>query len=533
MEVLTSEHPKYMTEINSKDIILSRQLKLLAGFGILEKYTIMANICRYKKRFGIWIENKEVFNMAYYDELEKFGNKVALIEESGNKITYAAMQNICSDIGKLVKRGLVFSFCENSIGSVSGYVAFLSNRVVPVLIDKGMDKTLVYNLISTYKPNYLYFPESMKKEFEYVECIYENNGYMLCDTGRKEEYKLYSELGLLLTTSGSTGSPKFVRQSYVNIQTNADQIARYLKITGDDRPITTLPMNYTYGLSIINSHLLCGSTILLTAKTLMDRSFWTFLKKENATTFGGVPYTYEILKKLRFLKMDLPSLKYITQAGGKLTPELHKEFAEYALNNNKQFIVMYGQCEATARMAYLPADKSLEKYGSMGVAIPDGKLELIDINGNVINESDVVGELVYYGPNVTLGYAECEADLSKDDERKGRLETGDMAKRDAEGYYYIVGRKKRFLKIYGNRVNLDETERMLKTYLQLELACSGVDDHLVVYVTSSDEEIQNKAKHFLSEKTGLNSAAFSVKSVEEIPKNESGKTLYRKLEEMI
>ena len=170
MEVLTSEHPKYMTEINSKDIILSRQLKLLAGSGILEKYTIMANICRYKKRFGIWIENKEVFNMAYY----------------------AAMQNICSDIGKLVKRGLVFSFCENSIGSVSGYVAFLSNRVVPVLIDKGMDKTLVYNLISTYKPNYLYFPESMKKEFEYVECIYENNGYMLCDTGRKEEYKLYS-----------------------------------------------------------------------------------------------------------------------------------------------------------------------------------------------------------------------------------------------------------------------------------------------------------------------------------------------------
>ena len=133
--------------------------------------------------------------MAYYDELEKFGNKVALIEESGNKITYAAMQNICSDIGKLVKRGLVFSFCENSIGSVSGYVAFLSNRVVPVLIDKGMDKTLVYNLISTYKPNYLYFPESMKKEFEYVECIYENNGYMLCDTGRKGKSTAYCDFG--------------------------------------------------------------------------------------------------------------------------------------------------------------------------------------------------------------------------------------------------------------------------------------------------------------------------------------------------
>lgn len=396
-----------------------------------------------------------------------------------------------------------------------------------------MDRTLVSNLIRTYNPNYLYFPETMKEEFGYAECLYENNGYMLCDMGRKEAYELYDELGLLLTTSGSTGSPKLVRQSYHNIQVNADQIARYLKISGDDRPITTLPMNYTYGLSIINSHLLRGAAILLTTKTLMDRDFWTFFKKENATTFGGVPYTYEILKKLRFFRMELPSLKYMTQAGGKLTPELHREFAEYARNNDKQFIVMYGQCEATARMAYLPAEKSLEKYGSMGIAIPDGNLNLIDVNGNVINEPDVVGELVYYGDNVTLGYAECEDDLRKGDERKGRLETGDMAKKDADGYYYIVGRKKRFLKIYGNRVNLDETERMLKTYLELELACGGADDHLVVYLTSDDDTIQNKAKRFLAERTGLNPAAFSVKYVVEIPKNEAGKTLYKKLEGMI
>lgn len=471
--------------------------------------------------------------MAYYDELEKFGNRIALIDEYGNKMTYSEMQNICADIGKCVKRGVVFCFCENKIGSVSGYIAFLQNKVVPVLIDKNMDRTLVSNLIRTYNPNYLYFPETMKEEFGYAECLYENNGYMLCDMGRKEAYELYDELGLLLTTSGSTGSPKLVRQSYHNIQVNADQIARYLKISGDDRPITTLPMNYTYGLSIINSHLLRGAAILLTTKTLMDRDFWTFFKKENATTFGGVPYTYEILKKLRFFRMELPSLKYMTQAGGKLTPELHREFAEYARNNDKQFIVMYGQCEATARMAYLPAEKSLEKYGSMGIAIPDGNLNLIDVNGNVINEPDVVGELVYYGDNVTLGYAECEDDLRKGDERKGRLETGDMAKKDADGYYYIVGRKKRFLKIYGNRVNLDETERMLKTYLELELACGGADDHLVVYLTSDDDTIQNKAKRFLAERTGLNPAAFSVKYVVEIPKNEAGKTLYKKLEGMI
>lgn len=471
--------------------------------------------------------------MAYYDEFAKFNDKIALIDENNKHITYAEMQKICTDIGKVTKRGLVFSFCENSIGSVCGYIAFLQNQIVPVLIDRGMDKELIKNLLKTYKPNYLYIPESMCREFDYVRCIYNNAGYMLCETDREENYILYDELGLLLTTSGSTGSPKLVRQSYKNIQVNAEQIAQYLNIGGNDRPITTLPMNYTYGLSIINSHLLRGATILLTTKSLMNREFWTFFKNNNATTFGGVPYTYEILKKLKFFDMDLSSLKYMTQAGGKMTPELHKEFAEYAENTGKEFIVMYGQCEATARMAYLPADKSLQKYGSMGIAIPFGKLELIDIKGNVIDQPDVVGEMVYYGDNVTLGYAECEYDLSKGDERKGRLETGDMAKRDNEGFYYVVGRKKRFLKIYGNRVNLDEVERMLKTYLDIELACGGTDDHMVIYLTSEDDNIKSKAKHFLVEKTGLNTVAFSIKYVTEIPKNDAGKTLYRKLEEMI
>ncbi|MGN0481055.1 MAG: AMP-binding protein [Lachnospiraceae bacterium] len=469
--------------------------------------------------------------MAYYNDFGKFNNRIALLDDRGNKVTYADMQTICTDMGKVVRRGLVFSFCENSIGSVCGYISFLNNKVVPVLIDRGMDKDLVCNLINVYRPDYLYFPEDMQNEFKFTECIYAANGYMLCETGRTKPYDIYEELGLLLTTSGSTGSPKFVRQSYKNIQINAEQIAEYLNISGDDRPITTLPMNYTYGLSIINSHLLCGATVLLTRKTLMDRGFWTFFKEAGATTFGGVPYTYEILKKLRFFKMELPSLKYMTQAGGKLTPELHKEFAEYGMANDKKFIVMYGQCEATARMAYLPADKSLEKYGSMGIAIPGGRLDLIDVNGNIINEPDVVGELVYYGPNVTLGYAECEADLSKGDERNGRLETGDMAKRDKDGYHYIVGRKKRFLKIYGNRVNLDETERMLKAYLDIELACGGVDDHLCVYITSDDDKIKEKARRFLVDRTGLNPVAFNVKYVPEIPKNEAGKILYKKLEE--
>lgn len=471
--------------------------------------------------------------MAYYNDFAKYGNRIALFDDKNRSMTYGELNVFCQTMGELLaNRTLVFCFCENSLGSISGYVAFLYNQIVPVLLDKHIEKELRSNLIQIYQPDYLYFPVEMKDEFNDVVKVFDENGYLLCKTRYQINHKLYKDLGVLLTTSGSTGSPKFVRQSYQNIQANAESIAEYLALDETERPITTLPMNYTYGLSIINSHLLCGATILATNHTLMEREFWAFFKEQAATSFGGVPYTYEILKKLRFFKMDLPSLRYMTQAGGKLTPELHKEFAEYAVMQNKKFIVMYGQCEATARMAYLPADKAVEKYGSMGIAIPGGKLELIDTEGNAILEADTVGELVYTGPNVTLGYAQNASDLKKGDERFGRLETGDMAKRDKDGYYFIVGRKKRFLKIFGNRVNLDEAERMVKQFAkECDCACGGVDDKLFVFLTGASVQRVEQVHHFLAEKTGLHPSAFVVKQIEEIPKNESGKTLYGQLEE--
>lgn len=470
--------------------------------------------------------------MVYYDDFVEYGDNIAIIDEEKNEISYQELYYLCNEIGNVVEeRKLVFLFCENSIGSIVGYLSFLHNRVVPVLLDAHMENDLLKRLFDIYKPEYIYVPDKEKNRFDDLRCIWNGWGYQLLQTSFVSNECLYSELALLLTTSGSTGSPKLVRQSYKNIQSNAESIAQYLEIDGTERPITTLPMNYTYGLSIINSHVLCGATIIVTKYTLLERDFWKLFREERATSFGGVPYTYEMLKKLRFFNMDLPSLRYMTQAGGKLAPELHKEFAEYAKETGKKFIVMYGQCEATARMAYLPADKSIEKYGSMGVAIPGGKLELIDVSGNVIHESDVVGELVYYGSNVTLGYAQERKDLEKGDERFGRLETGDMAKRDSDGFMYIVGRKKRFLKIYGNRVNLDEVERMVKRFIQnFDCACNGVDDHLYVFVTADDEKILNGVRGFLAEKTKLHPSAFSVKYIDKIPKNDAGKTLYSKLE---
>lgn len=464
-------------------------------------------------------------------DFDKYKDNTAILDENGTALSYGQLKHSGEELADHIgKRCLVFSFCENSIGSVVGYTAFVNNGIVPVLLNSHMDRELLGELITKYKPLYLWTPVSGELDFKQYQVtkMLEMHGYALLKTSFDVEYPLHEDLCLLLTTSGSTGSPKFVRQSYTNVLANARSIVEYLQLLETERPITTLPMNYTYGLSIINSHLLVGATLLLTDKGLMQKEFWNFFREQGATSFGGVPYTYEMLDRLRFYRMDLPSLRYSTQAGGKLTPELHKKFAEHAQEKGTKFIVMYGQCEATARMGYLPAEKSLEKCGSMGIAIPGGKFHLIDVNGQDVAEPHVTGELVYEGANVTLGYAECGEDLIKGDERGGILQTGDMAQFDEDGYYYIVGRKKRFLKIYGNRVNLDEIDRLVKAHFDnIDCASAGVDDHMYLFVT--DESIAEDVKSFVAAKTGLNPVAFKTIVIEEIPKNDAGKTLYKEL----
>lgn len=163
----------------------------------------------------------------------------------------------------------------------------------------------------------------------------------------------------------------------------------------------------------------------------------------------------------------------------------------------------------------------------MGIVIPGGKFHLIDVNGNDVTEPGTIGELVYEGKNVTLGYAECGDDLALGDERNGILETGDMAQFDEDGYYYIVGRKKRFLKIYGNRVNLDEVDQLIKGQFKIEAASTGVDDHMYIFVTN--EDIAVPVREFVVNKTKLNPSAFKMIVLDEIPKNDSGKTLYKEL----
>ena len=426
---------------------------------------------------------------------------------------------------QMPERSLIFLLCSNTIGSLIGYLGCLEHRIVPIMLDSTKDLDSLHNLQNVYRPNYVWAPTDAK----FVEGdtpIYECQGYGLYK-GDSEDANLYKDLGLLLTTSGSTGSPKLVRLSYENVKANAESIAEYLSIDENERPITSLPMYYSYGISVINSHYIKDATLLLTDHPVIQKLFWMFAQDEKATSIAGVPFTYEMLRRLRIFKMDLPYLKTMTQAGGKLNAKLAKEYIENAQATGKRFFVMYGQTEATARMSYLPLDKALEKYASIGVAIPGGRFAILDVNGNEITESDVDGELEYWGKNVSLGYGECREDLQKGDENHGVLKTGDVARRDADGYYYITGRMKRFLKIYGNRVNLDATEQFLKA-VTLSVACVGVDDKMTVFIT--DESKKDAVKDLLMQKTGINTRAFDVRVIDAIPIKSSGKLDYRVLQ---
>lgn len=462
-------------------------------------------------------------------DFSQYKNNTAIIDEFGNEISYDKLRTEASLLAEFIgKRCLVFSLCKNEVGAVIGYVSFISHGIVPLLLNSSLDRSLLDNLIQTYKPEFLLVPSDLSGDFWGLESVYEIWGYSLLKTGYVDAFPLNDELGLLMTTSGSTGSPQLVRQSYANLYENAYSIADYLELNMSERPITTLPMNYVYGLSIINSHFLVGATLLLTDKGIMQREFWRFLNDAEATSFGGVPYTYEMLDRISFYRMNLPSLKTMTQAGGKLSLELQFKLAKYAQKTGKRFVIMYGATEATSRMGYLPPEKNTEKKGSIGIPIPGGKFYLIDEEGNTINKPYTTGELVYEGKNVALGYAQKGEDLNLGDERKGKLKTGDMAQFDEDGYYYIVGRKSRILKLYGNRMNLDEIEQMIKTEYRIEVAVSGVDDHLRIYLT--DEEQIDGVRKFIESKIRLNHSAFSVILADSIPKNESGKILYKNLD---
>ena len=460
------------------------------------------------------------------DKQEK--STIAVRDSEGHSLTYGELTDAVTKMKKsLTKRCVAFCLCKNTAGGILGYLSMADAGIVALMLNADTDKSLFSRFFELYSPTYLWVPTDMAEKMEYKK-VYEAMGYCLLKT-KNRPYMLNPKLELLMATSGSTGSPKVVRYKKGNLEANAKNVAQAFGWTSKERAVCDLGIQYTMGLNVVNTHLYAGATVLLTTYNLMSSEFWDYVKQEKATNFTGVPFSYEILSRLRFGEMDLPELTTLSQGGGKLTNKRFEEFAEYADRNGKRFIASFGTTETSARMSVLPPEEALKRTGSIGKAIPQGEMFLIDETGSIQNETVSEGELCYKGPNVTMGYAYDQNDLRRGDDWNGEYHTGDMARRDRDGFYYITGRKSRFLKLLSYRISLDQSENLIREQFGVDCACTGTDQQMKIYI--AERGYEEKIVEFMSEKTGLYRSLFKVTEGIIISRNASGKIEYEKLKD--
>lgn len=430
------------------------------------------------------------------EHLRSHGDRAVVITDARH-VTYRDLADdvatAAADLG--TQRRLVLIETRNDLATLVNYLGTLAGGHVALPLPIAGDHTAV---LDTYDPDVVIRDGAIEHR-------------------HPPSHDLHPDLALLLSTSGSTGSPKLVRLSRANLIANAESIASYLDIRNTDRAATTLPMSYCYGLSVVHSHLLRGAALILTDHSVVDAEFWESFVAHRGTTFAGVPHTFDLLDRIGFDAMSLPDLRYVTQAGGRLAPDRVRHFAKLGRTRGWQLFVMYGATEATARMGYLPPELALENSTCIGTPVPGGSFDLEPID----DAPGEVGELVYRGANVMLGYARTPADLAT-----GRtieaLRTGDIARQHPNGMYEVIGRRSRFAKLYGLRIDLQRVEDALRER-GLTAVCAEHDDALLV----AAERHPRDAQRIAADAAGLPTSAVRVLDVAEIPRLPSGKPDYQ------
>lgn len=404
-------------------------------------------------------------------------------------------------------KSLILSFCRNDFGSMTTYLAAIEAGAAVALLPENMAPEFQAHLISVYRPEFLFNPAC-------TDGYSEIGGGLWKRAADFSEPPIHPGLAVLLSTSGTTGNPKFVRLSLDNLLANARSIAEALRIQPDQRAAANLPLHYSYGLSVINSHLASGASLVLTGDSFVTPPFWNLLREQACDSLAGVPYSYQMLDRLKLDGLNVPGIRTLTQAGGKLGSELIAKFHQIMKDRGGRFFTMYGQTEATARIAVLPPEMLPEKLGSVGLAIPGGTLK---IEGE---------EIVYSGPNVMLGYAECRDDLALGDTQGGVLRTGDLGRLDADGCLWVTGRLKREAKLFGLRVNLDDLEAMVRVHGPA--AVIGRTDSLSIFC-EFEETLFPVCRDELAVKLRVHARAFQFHRIDRLPINGAGKIDYAAL----
>jgi acyl-CoA synthetase (AMP-forming)/AMP-acid ligase II len=345
------------------------------------------------------------------------------------------------------------------------------------------------------------------------------------------------DLAVIIFTSGSTGVPKGVMLTHRNLICNTNSIIEYLELTADDRIMVVLPFSYCFGISLLHTHLRVGGSVVINNQFMFPGKVLQEINDRECTGFAGVPSNFQILLRRSPLKrMMFPTLRYVQQAGGKLTNAFITELRE-ALPTTTVFI-MYGQTEATARLSYLPPELLDQKLGSIGKGIPGTTIEVLDKEDQPVKPGET-GEIVASGDNIMKGYWNDPEGTAKTI-RDGKLYTGDLGIVDEDGFIYLTEREKDIIKSGGYRVSPKEIEDCISEIHDIvEVAAIGVPDDLLgeaikVFVSladgsalTEDEIIAHCKETFPPFKVPR-----AVEIIDTIPKNTSNKVDKMQLRKM-
>lgn len=422
-------------------------------------------------------------------------------------------------------RGLAFVLADTSVATIAAYAAVRAAGHAVALLDAGLAPDLTEALLARYRPEILVMPQGATAPEGFVERlpgIWRRPG---------SGPTLHPDLAVLLTTSGSTGSPKFVRLSTGNLEANTRAIIASLGLSARDRAITTLPLFYSYGMSVINTHVAVGGAVVVIAASVIEPRFWDAVREHEVTFLNGVPTTFSMLKRVGLADRGVPSVRALTQAGGRMGPELIEHFADVMADRGGELFVMYGQTEAAPRISCRPVCQTRDRVGSAGQALDGGRLEAIAPDGSVLPPGEV-GEIRYTGPNVMLGYAEGPADLALGDVQGDSLDTGDLGAVDADGFLFLRGRTKRIAKVAGMRISLDELESHASGPGPVAAVSAGDDGAVVFCEWPADADVAGPQRA-LGRHLKLPPRSVVLRRVEALPKLANGKVDYQALERMV
>lgn len=460
----------------------------------------------------------------------KYPDNIAIVSEKGEVLYYRDIISLVEFFSHCFSQGsLVFIIGENDIETIKCYLGCIENNCPSLFFSSNSARDKIQSMIDIYYPDYIFLSKSSAECFDYCEVVFELGDYTLLRTGLKNEIKINPDIVFLASTSGSTGDPKLVRFSKKNIVSNARAISEYLSLSASEVALAHLPISYSFAQSIINSHLYVGAKIFLTSKTLMVKGFWEDAEKHQVTSFSGVPFHYEVLLRMGWEKLPLSSLRTMTQAGGRLDDKRMERVYEECQKHSIDFFTMYGQTEASPRISFVPAGMIGEKIGSIGIAIPGGTLWVMNESGQDVTKESETGELVYEGDNVCLGYANSREDLARGDDNQGILKTGDIALCDKDGFFFIKGRKSRFVKLFGNRVSLQQVESFVEK-IGYDCVAQGADDRLELYIEGLPVIEVKEIRKSVSEFIGVNFSAIKIIPIDAIPRLENGKVDYKCLQ---